>query len=149
MAILTPVAGKLFRVSAATTVGGSYTVVKGMNASEKTTNRTTETTDTFDATNAFTDTGSREKTYAINGLLIPDDPGQIMVRDAERVDTVLFFKFLPVGGSAYATENVRGFTHACKAGSTRWGAQTSGAQTWGFDLVSQGDEVITTGGYII
>jgi hypothetical protein len=149
MAVLTPISGKKFRVWVSATVNGTYTLIKGMNASEKTTNRSVESTDTFDALNAFSEPGAREKSYRVDGLLIPDDPGQLLVRGAEATDTEMFYKFLPLGGDTDVVENVRGFTHECKVGGMRWGARTAGAQTWGFDLLSQADEVITTGGYII
>ena len=149
MTWLVPTAGKEFRLSVAPTVGGTYTLVKGMNAATKENSRSTESTSSFDTTNAFTQVGAREVTAAVDGLLIPDDPGQILVRGYEAGDTLFYAKFLPKGGSADATENVRGFTWAVKVGTTRSGYTTDGAATWGFDLVSQADEVITVGGYII
>lgn len=149
MARLIPQAGKIFRISVATTVAGTYELVKGMNAVDKTTNRSVETTDTFDATNAFSEPGAREKSYTVNGLFIPDDPGQLIVRSAEATDSNIFVKIIPAGGDADATENVRGYTHEVKVGSMRYGATTTGAQTWGFDLLSQDDEVVSgAGGYI-
>lgn len=149
MTMLVPISGKKMRISVGTAEAGPYTLVKGMNAYDKTSNRTVETVDTFDAANAFSEPGPREKGYTVNGLLIPDDPGQIIIRDGEAVDQLLYVKILPLGGDASGTENVRGFTHAVKVGTLRHGAQTTGPQTWGFDLVSQGDEVITAGGYIV
>lgn len=149
MAVTTPVSGKLFRIYIATALAGPYTLIKGMNAYDKTSNRTTETQDTFDTVNAYSEPGPREKGYTVNGLLIPDDPGQKIIRDAEAIDTLLYAKILPLGGSGDSTENVRGFTHAVKVGTMRHGATTSGPQSWGFDLVSQGDEAVTVGGYII
>lgn len=149
MAVTTPISGKKFRISIGTAEAGPYTLIKGMNAYDKTSNRSTETVDTFDASNAYSEPGPREKGYTVNGLLIPDDPGQLIVRDGEAVDQLLYAKILPLGGDASGTENVRGFTHAVKVGTLRHGAQTSGPQTWGFDLVSQGDEVETSTGYVI
>lgn len=149
MATLTPISGKVYRVSVSATLGGTYLVVKGMNAHEKTSNRSVQSVDTFDALNAFSEPGPREKSYRIDGLLIPDDPGQLQMRAAEATDTALYFKFLPQGGSSDGAVNTLGFTHLNKIGSLRWGASTTGPQTWGFDLLSQADEVITSGGFII
>jgi hypothetical protein len=149
MPVTTPISGKLFRIFVATALAGPFTLIKSMNAYDKTSNRTTETVDTFDATNAYSEPGPREKGYTVNGLLVPDDPGQMVIRDAERLDTLLYIKVLPLGGSSDGTENVRGYTHAVKVGTMRHGAGTSGPQTWGFDLVSQGDEAVTVGGYVI
>ena len=151
MAILTPITGKWLRISRSTTLGGTYTLVKGMNSMDKNTNRTTTTEDTFDTVNAYSEAGPREKSYTINGLMIPDDPGQIAVRTQEAGDLSEFFKFLPAGGSSDGTENVKGWTHQVKVGSTRYSAQSGGgAQTYGFDLISQADEATSgTGGYII
>lgn len=149
MAVLTLIPGKKFRIQLATAEAGPYTLVKGMNAYDKTSNRTTDTFDTFDQLNAFSEPGAREKGYTVNGGLIPDDPGQLLARDAEAVDDLVYAKILPLGGDSDPTESARGFTHAVKVGSLRHGAQTTGPQTWGFDLVSQGDEVITAGGYIV
>lgn len=149
MAVLTLISGKKFRISLGTAEAGPYTIVKGMNAYDKSSNRTTDTFDTFDAVNAFSEPGPREKGYTVNGGLIPDDPGQLIARDAEAVDDLIYAKILPLGGDSDVVENVRGYTHAVKVGSLRHGAQTTGPQTWGFDLLSQGDEVITAGGYIV
>jgi hypothetical protein len=149
MAVTTLISGKKFRISIATSLAGPYTLIKGMNAYDKSSNRTTDTFDTFDALNAFSEPGAREKGYTVNGGLIPDDPGQKIIRDAEAIDQLLYAKILPLGGDADATENVRGYTHATKVGSLRHGAQTTGPQTWGFDLVSQGDEAVTAGGYTV
>lgn len=146
---LTPISGKIFRISESNLVGGTYVVVKSMNAVNKTSSRSVTSVDTFDATNAFSEPGAREKTATVDGLFVPADPGQIAVRAFEAADTAFFVKFLPMGGDANAGENTLGFTWNVKAGSLRYGAQTTGPQTWGFDLVSQADEVITTGGYIV
>jgi hypothetical protein len=151
MTILTPITGKWLRISQSTTLGGTYVLVKGMNSLDKNSNRTTTTEDTFDTTNAYSEAGPREKSYTINGLMVPDDPGRIAVWSQEAADASYFFKFLPAGGSTDGVENVKGWTHQCKVGSTRYGAQSGGgAQTCGFDLISQGDEATSgTGGYIL
>lgn len=149
MAVNSPIAGKLFRISQATTLAGTYALVKGMNAFDMNSNRTTETTDTFDAAVAYSEPGPRERNYTVNGLLIPDDPGQVAVRGFEATDTAFYVKILPLGGSTDGAENVRGYTHLVKCGSLRHGAAVTGAQTWGFDLLSQADPVATSGGYVI
>ena len=151
MATLTPFDGKEFRLSISSTLGGTYTLVKGLNSVTKNVSRTTNTEDTFDTVNAYSSPGPREKSYTFAGLFIPEDPGQLLVQSAEQTDTAQFFKFLPRGGSTDATENVKGFTHQCKVGGGDW-SQTSGggAATIGFTLLSQGDEAVTgVGGYII
>jgi hypothetical protein len=147
-ATTTPISGKLLRISLSATLGGTYVLIKGMNATEKTSSKTTTTTATYDDPNAFIDTATPEKTYRVDGLVEPADPGQQAVRAADAADSVQYYKFLPQGGSSDANENVLGWTHPCKVGSSRWGAPVGGAQTWGFDLVSQGAEAITTNGYI-
>ena len=48
MATLTPYSGKEFRLSISTTLGGAYTLVKGLNSITKNVSRTTNTEDTFD-----------------------------------------------------------------------------------------------------
>src|SRR3954462_7505278 len=111
MAILTPITGKWLRISRSATLGGTYVLVKGMNSLDKNTNRTTTTEDTFDTVNAYSEAGPREKSYTINGLFIPDDPGQIAIRTQEAGDASEFHKFLPAGGSSDGTENVKGWTH--------------------------------------
>lgn len=149
MAVTTPVAGKKFRLSTSTTLGGTYVLVKHMTAVDMNDTSQTESTPTFDSDVAFTDEGTSEITYTVNGLFVPDDPGQIAVRSARSTRTAVYFKFLPLGGDADATENVRGFTHLLGVSAKRYGAQAGpGAQTWGVDLVSKADPAITSGGYI-
>lgn len=150
MAQTTPISGKVFRISAATTQAGTYSIVKGMTGYDKTGTVQTESTATFDAAVAFSDPGTPELSYSLNGLLIPDDPGQIIIRNAAASQATIWIKVLPMGGDANATENVRGFTHGVKVGTTRHNAQAGpGAQGWGFDLLSQEDPAVTVGGYII
>lgn len=151
MATLIPYSGKEFRLSTSTTLGGTYTLIKGLNSITKNVSRTVNTEDTFDTNNAYSEPGPREVSYTVAGLFIPEDPGQLLVQSAEAADTAVYFKFLPRGGSADATENVKGFTHLCKVGSGDWGSVSGGgAATLGFTLLSQADSAATgAGGYNI
>jgi hypothetical protein len=142
MAVTTPQSGRLFRISVSTTEGGSYTLVGKGTSFTKTASTTTETTQTFEDDNAYSDPGTNEVTGSYEGLFVMDDAGQNIIRDAKLSQDTIYVKLLPYGGSADTAINDRGHTWAVKVGSTRYGAQASGgAQTWGFDLVSQADPV--------
>jgi hypothetical protein len=151
MATLIPYSGKEFRLSTSTTLGGTYTLIKGLNSVTKNVSRTVNTEDTFDTNNAYSEPGPREVSYTVAGLHIPEDPGQLATQSAESTDTAVYFKFLPRGGSTDVVENVKGWTHLCKVGSGDWGSVSGGgASTIGFTLLSQEDAAPTgAGGYVI
>jgi hypothetical protein len=147
MSTLIPFSGKEFRLSTSTTLGGTYTLIKGLNSITKNVSRTVNTEDTFDTNNAYSEPGPREVSYTVAGLYIPDDPGQLLVQSAESTDTAVYYKFLPRGGSSDATENVKGWTHLLKVGSGDWGSTSGGgASTLGFTLLSQADAAATGAG---
>jgi hypothetical protein len=142
MAITTPQSGRLFRVYTSTTEGGTYTLIGKMTGVTKTASTTTETTQTFEDENAYSDPGTNEVSASVDGLFVADDAGQVAIRDAKAAGSTIYLRMYPYGGSADVAENDRGFTWPVKIGSTRYGAVAAGgAQTWGFDAVSQGDEV--------
>ena len=70
MAVTTPRSGRQFRVSTSTTEGGSYTLVGKMTGVTKTASTTTETTQTFEDENAYSDPGTNEVSASIDGLLL-------------------------------------------------------------------------------
>lgn len=138
------------KLQVATTVAGTYSVVGRMNAFEKTVNTSTESVPTYDTTTDISEPGTNEKSYRVDGLMVPDDAGQLIIRNAIATGTTVFVKVLPMGNDANATENVRGWTHECRIGSVRYSAPLPGIQRWGFDLLSVADEVVSgVGGYII
>jgi hypothetical protein len=140
--VTTPMSGRQFRVSTSATEGGTYTLIGKMTGVTKTASTTTETTQTFEDENAYSDPGTNEVTASIDGLFVADDAGQVAIRDAKAAGSTVYLKFLPYAGGGDTTNDGRGFTWPVKIGSTRYGAVAAGgAQTWGFDAVSQGDEV--------
>src|SRR5688500_13682874 len=107
MAITTPQSGRLFRVSTSTTEAGTYTLIGKMTGVTKTAATTTETTQTFEDANAYSDPGTNEVTASVDGLFVADDAGQIAIRDAKLAGDTIYLKFLPYGGSADVAENDR------------------------------------------
>lgn len=141
--------GRWWKPMVCATIGGTYLAVKGMNASEVNTSRSTDVTDTFEG-DTYSEAGTRDRTYTLNGGWISDDPGQLVIRAAESTDAIFYYKPLPSGYSSDATENVRGMIAPVRAGSIRGPSATIGSkQTWGVDLLPDGTPAATgTGGYV-
>lgn len=144
--------GKHMRIKVGSTDTGPFTLVKSMNAFDKTGAATTTDVEVFDEDDAETIPGSNTWRLSLRGFVVPADAGQQLLRDAYAAKTIVYVQVLPEGGSAVAADNVQGYVQPARVSNVTHGASGTGAsqQAGGFDLVGAGAAVTSgTGGYIL
>ena len=141
--------GRWMKASVCATIGGTYQPVLGMNATEINESTAVDVTDTYENVQ-YSEAGTNDKTYALDGGWISDDPGQLIIRAGKAALATIYLEILPSGRSADSTENVRGFRAPVRVGSTRFSSPIGTKQKWGVDLLPDGTPATQgTGGYIL
>lgn len=141
--------GKTFRFLVSATLGGSYVVVAGMNAFNKTSQAQSEDFETFDEAVATTIPGTPTERVQLSGFFIPGDAGQEIIRNARATGTTVFGKVLPEGGSTDAAVNAKGYIQEFSVGSQNHSAAPRGLQPHGWELTAVAAGTATVGGYVI
>lgn len=131
-----PIHGELLVVSASATAIGTKTQIKGMNRLGKRKSRPINRTSVFMRTAPYVSRGTKEFGYTLSGLLIPDDPGQQMLRDAEAAGTSVFITVMPDG--------TNGGMQECLVSNLSHDANPDAHQDYGFEL-SGVDEATVVG----
>lgn len=148
MASTTMSSGRNIKLSVCATIGGTYVEIKGMNTTEINESTNVDVTDTYENVQ-YSEPGTNDKTYAIDGGWITDDPGQLIIRAAKASLATIYLEVLTEGRSADSTENVRGFRAPVRVGSTRFSSPIGTKKKWGVDLLPDGAAATQgTGGYI-
>lgn len=92
-----PLEGDALIISCAATAIGTKTPVNGMNRFSGRKQRPINRTPVFMRSAPYVSRGSKDWTFTISGVLIPDDAGQQLLRDAEAAGTSVFLTVLPDG----------------------------------------------------
>lgn len=100
----TPINGDVLVISASATAIGTKTQIKGMNRYGKRKSRSINRTAVFMRAAPFVSRGTKDYGFTLSGLLIPDDAGQQMLRDAEAAGTSVFLTVLPDGTNGLMQE---------------------------------------------
>lgn len=141
--------GRNIKHSVCATIGGTYVVLLGMNATEINESTNVDVTDTYENVQ-YSEPGTNDKTYALDGGWITDDPGQLIVRAAKASLATIYLETLPEGRSADSTENVRGQRAPVRVGSTRFSSTIGTKKKWGVDFLPDGaPATVGTGGYLL
>ena len=149
MASTTMSSGRWLKLSVCATIGGTYQPILGMNTFEMPESTNVDVTDTYENVQ-YSEPGTNDKTYSMDGGYISDDPGQLVIRAAKAAAATFYLEVLPSGRSSDSTENVRGFRAPVRTASSRFSSPIGTKQKIGWDLVPDGSPATQgTGGYIL
>lgn len=125
MAAGDPINGDALRIEVSATAIGTKTPVNGMDRYGSRKSRPINRRAVFMRAAPYMSRGTKDYGFTISGALIPDDPGQQMLRDAEANGTSVFLSIMPDG--------VNGFMQEVICGNLSHDANPDAFQDYGFE----------------
>lgn len=136
MPVTEPVQGEDLVISVSATAIGAKTHVNGLNRYSTRKTRAVNRTPVFMRVAPYISRGAPDWTFDLTGLLIPDDPGQQILRDAEEAGTSVFLTVLPDG--------LNGSMQEVLVGQLSHDGDPENLQTYGFSLTGVDTPTVVT-----